>query len=379
MKNKNKNPNPNRETSLEVPSISEIFWNFFKLGLTGFGGPLALVSQMQIEFVQKKRWIEEKQFSQAFAMIKTLPGALAFSMATHIGQYARGFLGGLAAAMGLILPPFVMMIGLASLSKLHISHEGFYSVYHGLTITALFLIGLGIFNLIKSYLRDYQYYLGLLGSLILFYLNFPEPFVIVFMGILFCGIFFMKPNKLVMVFPAVDGLLLKSLAWTCFKSSAFVFGTGLAILPILQKEFTQVHEWVSFSDFQVAVTWGQVTPGPVLITATYLGFLVAGFTGGLVATASVFLANFLHMVTWFPYALSWMSKQKWIGFFIKGALSAVAISLFLSLWSLSQPFVAEIRNFILLAAIWALWLYKKPQAWILMITGGIIGLILGIK
>jgi chromate transporter len=152
------------------------------------------------------------------------------------------------------------------------------------------------------------------------------------------------------------------LFWICFKAGAFVFGTGIAITPILERDFVQSMHWITHGEFMDALAIGQITPGPVLLTTTFLGYKVAGLLGAITATTGVFLAGFIHMSTWFPMAVEKLATQKWIEDFLFGALAMVVgtilvtVIVLLSKWT-SSPILYLIVVFSLLES--AEFLIKK--------------------
>jgi chromate transporter len=177
------------------------------------------------------------------------------------------------------------------------------------------------------------------------------------------------------VAPLVAAVPLSQLFWICFKSGAVVFGTGLAIVPVLETDFVQNLNLISHEQFMHALAFGQMTPGPVLITVTFLGYKVSGLMGAIVTTFAVFLPSFIHMSTWFPKAVLWMARQKWISGLVFGATAAVIGSLiFLSLRLCQEN--TMFQNILVVISIIALWKAKVPS-WLLILLGGAAGLIGG--
>lgn len=323
----------------------KLFGYFLKLGVLGFGGPLALVSMMQKDLVEDRKWVTQAEFEQALALIKALPGALALSTATYLGRKKGGVLGGTLAALGLILPTFLIMIVLGEYYTQFRSATWFQSFFTGLQGGALALIAYSLYQLARPSLRLVSFWIiFVLGTFIFYFHLGPEPFWILFFG--FCMVlwkknFFLKNklNSFVLITPILSGggLALQSmdafeknqkLFWICFKAGALVFGSGLAMIPIFEKDFVQQLHWLSSDEFFDAVAFGQMTPGPVLMTTTWIGYRLNGLAGATAATVGVFLPSFFHMQTWFPVFMSRMSKMTWIQDFVKGAISFILAALF---------------------------------------------------
>jgi len=306
----------------------DLFKFFLLLGSTGFGGPLSLVQLMREHYVDRKQMISQQDFDQVFTMIKAMPGPIAFQMAVYLGRHFHGVVGGLLAGVGLIFPPFVMIIliglfyqSLAGVHSIQFALKGFlYSV------TAIILLSLR-----SMILGSYKNILFWLIIAISFFISWkallPEPLVIIGFGALVAlaqSSWIRSKNSFFSVaFLFVDWEKLFPLFKISLYAGTFVFGTGLAILPVLRTQFVDVHQWIPLEVFNDGVIFGQMTPGPVTITASFLGYSISGFVGALVATFGIFLMPFIHMVTWFPLAVKWLAKQNWIKPFLLGATAAV--------------------------------------------------------
>ncbi len=165
---------------------------------------------------------------------------------------------------------------------------------------------------------------------------------------------------------------LSSLAGVCLRAGAFVFGTGVAIVPILEHDFVQNLHWITHREFLEALALGQVTPGPVVITVTYIGYKVAGMAGAVVATVSIFLPSFVHMVTWFPRFVKRMARQRWIKDFLLGSNAAVACSIFLAVITLGQSMKLNKAEMLLAMGVFTLSLWGRVATWLLIPLGGLI-------
>ena len=152
------------------------------------------------------------------------------------------------------------------------------------------------------------------------------------------------------------------------KAGALSFGTGLAIIPLLQKDFVNQHHWITAQEFMDAVALGQLTPGPVSVTVTFVGYKVAGVWGALVATIAIFFPGVFHMITWFPRVLGWLKAQTWIKNFIRGAISAICAAILAALWNL----LPEVPRWSLLIPVllWALSFKYKIPSWALVLGSG---------
>lgn len=308
--------------------IFKLFRFFLLLGSTGFGGPLSLVQLMREHYVDKEKKISQNDFDQAFTMIKAMPGPIAFQMAVYLGKYLYGFWGGFWAGVGLIFPPFIMILILGVFYQSFAGVTWFQFVLKGFLYSVSAIILLSLKSMVLSFYKSVMFWLIITISFVISWKALlPEPFVIIGFGALVVlsqsSLLRSKSMFFSTAFFFVDWDKLMPLFKISLYAGTFVFGTGLAILPVLRTQFVDVHNWLPLQVFNDGVIFGQMTPGPVTITASFLGYRISGFAGATVATIGIFLMPFIHMVTWFPIAVKWLSKQLWIKPFLLGATGAV--------------------------------------------------------
>ena len=360
----------------------DVFLYFLKLGATGFGGPLALIAIMQKELIDERKWIPAEEFAQTIALIKAMPGALAFQTAVFLGRRRAGFLGGTLAAIGILFPSFCLMIILAKYYELAVHLGKFRSFFNGMQAASVVLMIQGLRALMSPYFSKIKFWFCfILGGILFYYQVLPEPILILGFGLIgfLMGRRWIHPAFFAMpleVLPSLSFDKLNELIWVCFKSGAVVFGSGLAIVPLLERDFVSRLGWLSTQQFLDALALGQVTPGPVLITVTFIGFRVAGWLGGIAATVAVFLPSFIHMQTWFPKMVGVLTQQKWINDFLIPSLGVICGVLLVTIFHLtdswnenSLPLLAVVLFCTLISI-----LFKIPS-WALIFLGGAISFI----
>lgn len=364
--------------------------SFLKLGALGFGGPLSLVALMHKEFVLQKKWMLEEEFNQAFTLIKAMPGTLAFQTGTYIGYRRGGFLGAICAGIGLILPAFLLMVLFAEFYYLSEQISAIRHFFEGMQIVAIVLIAQALINLIKPYFRHLHFWIIFCIAAILFYQKtLPEPVLIIGAAVLYCwwrdrrsknnlsavGIFTFASIGLQ---TAAASPVLWDLFWTCFKAGAFVFGTGIAIVPMLENTVVDQMGWLNHKEFLDALALGQITPGPVLITVTFIGYKVAGIFGAVLCTLGVFLAGFIHMVSWFPRMMKKLSQVRWIKDFVLAALAVVCGTILVTIFKLIQPWAETPKNYFVMIIFLGINLYyKRIPSWSLLLSGGALYFFIG--
>ncbi|CAN5425723.1 chromate transporter [soil metagenome] len=390
----------------QIPTLREVGLYFFRLGWTGFGGSLAVVAQMEKDLAG--RWLPASEFGEVFGAIKTLPGPLAFQMATYLG-YRRLFdkfehrglaaLGGLVAAVGYIFPSMIFILILARTrgdwTNLHVVRIFLI----GVQAAALGLIASSVVPLSTAgrapgeFQNAAKWLFAFFGFVVSLFRPEFEPF-----AILFCGVLALAPHRSRLLTPIVlpAAALIGVSLWSlhsdlfliCLRAGALIFGSGLAIVPLLGGEFVDRLQWITHTEFLEALSLSQLTPGPVLITATYIGTKVGGIWGGLTATFGMFLIPFIHMTTWFPRAFHRLRpSQQWRRFSF-GAVSAVIGAVVAGVIKLMEPVVLSAleieslrldRTFVTFV-VWTTlpilafyFVYKKKRpAWAVLLSGGVI-------
>ena len=358
----------------------EVFTYFFHLGCLGFGGPLAVISTIQDDLIEKRKWMDREDFNAVFALIKAMPGPVAFQTAVYMGRHRAGFWGGALAAFGLVFPAFFLMI-LFSLFFKSINHLTYTSsIMLGMQVSALGVILGSLKNLIKNYAKDFFFWILIIISGAINFLNpSSEALIILLFGIMI--IIFRKYQrrslniKISLVAPLFFlSNSLRDLFFVCFKAGALVFGTGLAIVPMLQHDVVVKYKWLTQSEFLNALAFGQMTPGPVVISATYIGHKIAGMPGAIVATLAIFSAAFFHMSTWFPLVVKYLRGKAWIPDFVFGAVAAVVGPIIISVIKMSLDIHFNYFLIIMAVIVFILTLINKIPLWILIPLGGILNM-----
>lgn len=353
-------------------SFFEVLSYFLKLGVLGFGGPLAVVGAIQKDLIHKKQWISENEFNAAFAMIKALPGPVAFMSAVFMGRHRAGILGGFAAAFGLVFPAFVLMILFAMGASFMKTHPTVTLVFTGMQVATLGIILASLKGLVGPHLKNFKFWFLVSLSAIIF-TYFPRAESLIILSFALVMVF---KDKISSSKPLQSLLIFSPLTWdiflTCFKSGALIFGTGLAIVPMLKSEVVDHFGWLSQNEFLDALAFGQLTPGPVVITVTYIGYKVQGLAGAIIATIAIFLASFIHMMTWFPIAFKKLREKKWVAQFTFGALSAVVGPIIVTTINLGRTIDVNIFYFLIAVAAFIASLKTKTPVWVIIPGSGLL-------
>lgn len=342
---------------------------FLYLGSTAFGGPLVLIELMRQQYVVKEKKITSAEYDQVFALVKAMPGPVAFQMAVFLGQRFFGFRGGFVAGFCLLLPAFILMLLAGLFYTTFVQIEAVNTVMRGLLYAASAVILFSLKNLILTNKKFFLFWAFLLISLPLFWFRaLPEPALIILFGLLAVAMSRLKPTTQLMSvsFFLIDIEKTVQVFKICAYAGAFVFGTGFALIPVLKTNLVDLHPLLTLKEFNDGVIFGQMTPGPITISTAFMGYQISGFVGALAATIAVFLFPFIHMVTWFPKAIGWLTRQSWIAAFIMGATSAVVAGIIMTVVQMNLESYVHTSFWVVFAAASAC-LFFKPKTSILAI------------
>ena len=288
-----------------VYSLRELIIYFLKLGAWGFGGPVALVGYMHRDLVVNKKWITEDDYKEGLALSQLAPGPLAAQLSIYIGYVHYSILGATLAGIAFVLPSFLMVIALGYAYVLYGGLPWMQAVFYGVGAAVIGIIAVGSYKLTVKSIGTNQLLWGIF--IILAITTFITEEEIIWM-ILLSGIvvWFVRsppqwlgsktnvllPIMIMQLQPNAESRLWE-IAWFFIKAGAFVFGSGLAIVPFLYGGVVKEYQWLTEQQFLDAVAVAMITPGPVVITVGFIGYLASGFWGAVVASLATFLPCYL--------------------------------------------------------------------------------------
>jgi chromate transporter len=313
---------------------------FLMLGSAGFGGPIALVGYMHRDLVEDRQWFTEGEFQQGMAVAQMMPGPLAAQLAMWFGYLHAGARGAVAISAPFVLPPFLIV---TAVGVVYAKYQGLglvHAVFLGVGPAVLAIIAIAAYKLSRATNKTDPVLWAIAGILcavtalagaeIAWAFLLAGAFGAVYYGgglPTRSGVAGVPPLGLLAAVKGWawtgSGVSLGSLGWFFFKAGAFTFGSGLAIVPFLQQGLVDEHGWLTQQQFVDAVAMGLISPGPVVIMATFAGYLAYGLVGAVVATACVFLPALLLVVLPGPLIRRHEDNPRLKGF-IKGATAAAA-------------------------------------------------------
>ena len=321
--------------AMETPRgrIRELVPYFLRLGLLGFGGPVALVGQMERELVAERSWLTREQMREAIAICQSLPGPLAIQVGIYISYLRGGFWGAWAGGWAFILPNFLIVAALGALYVQLGDLQPVTAIFYGVSPAVIALILHSCYRLAKLGMEDWLQW-AIAASCLLVTVILQAEVALLFIGAGIVGVVYYgnirrrpPPVTLALVAaqlgaaangPAGSPALLGKLLLFFLKAGSLTFGSGLVIVPFLEQGLVREYGWLDQRQFLIAVAIGMISPGPVVITATFVGYLVAGFWGSLVSTVGIFMPSFILVLIAAPLHRANVNVQG----FVKGAYGA---------------------------------------------------------
>lgn len=366
-------------------SLLDLVLYFIKLGATGFGGPIALVASMQKDLVEERNWFSQGAFKEGMALAQLAPGPLATQVAIYLGWFHSGILGATLVGILFVLPSFLMVVAIAILYIQYGSLPFIQKLFHGIGPAVIGIICIGAHKLAKRNLgRSWDLWTIAIINAVIVGVTKSEIIWVFLLSGLFLVVLRSKIGPKVGVYSFFPMFVLSGLngeaapstlvsIFTFFlRAGAFVFGSGLAIVPFLHAGVTVENHWLTEAQFLDAVAVAMITPGPVVITVAFIGFLVAGFVGASLAALGTFLPCYFFTIIPAPY-FSRISKTKHLKEFIGGITAAAIGAILGAAFILGRQSLANLPSVLIFALtlLGLLFIKKVPEpAWIL-IAGGI--------
>ena len=315
--------------------MRELVAYFLRLGLLGFGGPVALVGQMERELVADRKWLSKEEMREAIAICQSLPGPLAIQVGIYVAYLRCGFWGAWVGGWAFILPNFVIVAALGALYAYLGDLRPVTAIFYGVSPAVIALILHSCYRLAKLGMEDWIQWV-LAGVCLVVTVAVQAEVALLFIGagvigILYYGRFARRPPSAMLqiavapvaaqLAPAASGSTISKLLLFFLKAGSLTFGSGLVIVPFLEQGLVQQYGWLDERQFLIAVAVGMISPGPVVITATFVGYLVAGFWGSLVSTIGIFLPSFILVLVAAPLLAKYRDNPNVQGF-VKGAYAA---------------------------------------------------------
>jgi chromate transporter len=360
-------------------NVKELTKSLFKVGLFGFGGGLGMLALLRAECVVKKRFISDDDLGTAVAMGQMLPGPFVPNYCEYIGYHLFGLKGAIAAGAALILPSFLLMLVLSWFYLTYGTLPGVAQIFKGIGAMITAIVLWAAYEMGRVLIKDIRGIIVFFFALALFFLKFDPILTVILSGVLNIVMVqtkSFKPMLLTLPLFVFDSRKALELFGIFLKIGAVIFGGGYGAIPFIQNEVCNLRNWLTAKEFIDGVALGQMTPGPVAITATFVGFKVMGIPGAIIATLGIFLPSFLMLMILVRIYKKLSGNTYVIAFFsgIKAAVVAILLStgVYFALINWLQP-VYAILGILALVAL----LFKRVEPIFLILIGAIFSLIVG--
>ena len=370
-------------------SLWQLTLYFLRLGALGFGGPVALVGFMHRDLVEERHWISEADYKEGLALAQIAPGPLAAQLAIYLGFVHHRIVGATVAGLAFVLPSFLMVVGLGIA---YVSYGGLpwmQAVFYGVAAAVIGIMGIGAHKLSTKSIGKDRLLWAIFAVLAVVTIVTQSEIAWLFIaaGVLVWLVRckpklspktwgLLVPLDAAQVAPVMaDPGLLVQIGLFFAKAGTFVFGSGLAIVPFLYGGTVTEHHWLTDRQFVDAVAVAMITPGPVVITTGFIGYLVAGLQGAAMAAVATFLPCYLITIIAAPHFKRW-GKQSSVIAFVDGITAAAIGAIAGSVVVIAQRSISDIPTAVLaLAATALLWKYKKIPEPVLVLGAALLGLV----
>jgi chromate transporter len=365
-------------------SLARFAGYFLWLGTAGFGGPIALAGHMQRDLVEKRGWITKQDYVEGLALAQLAPGPLAAQLAIYLGYVRNGIVGATAVAVAFILPSFVMVLALSAAYVRYGGLPWMQAIFYGIGAAVIAIIARSAFKLTKLTLAADKLLWGIFVVLAVSTAWTSREIVWLF---LLAGVVVVlvkaRPKipdgastALVFGIPAISSASGLTEIFLYFaKAGMLVFGSGLAVVPFLYGGVVQQHHWLTEQQFVDAVAVAMITPGPVVITVAFIGYLIGGFSGATVAALGMFVPVYLVVVVLAPSYKRWALNPQ-INAFVQGVTAAATGAIAGAVIVLARRSIYDIPTLaIALISFAVLFRWKIPEP-VLIAGAAVAGLVL---
>lgn len=349
--------------------LRDLVFYFLKLGSTGFGGPIALMGYMQHDLVEKRKWFAREDYIHGVALAQLVPGPVAAQLGIYFGWLKGGILGATLVAIAFIGPPFLIVLGL---SFVYVAYEGLpwvHGVFYGMSAAVIAVIAQTAVKLatVSWEKKAGLWIIGLSMAAATLFLQKVSFFFFIAgggLGILFYGL--SRRPLLVLPLPLEIFLFFT-------KAALVVYGSGMAIIPFIYGDLVHGYQWLTDQQFMDAVSVGMITPGPLLITAGFIGYLVRGFPGAVAGAAGVFLPVYLFVILFAPLYRRLVQNRQ-VKAFVEGVTAAATGAIAGSVWTLGRGAIFDAWTGAIALIALILLLKTKIPVPLLIVAGGVAGI-----
>ncbi len=373
---------------LGEPTLGQLVRYFLRLGALGFGGPVALANHMRRDLAEGRGWLTETEYDQGLAIAAACPGPLAYQLGVYCGYVRHGIAGGLAVAAAFALPPFLLVVAAAALYTRFEASWPLRALFYGVGPVVVALILRACWNLGRRTLAKDRlaWAFFLIAGVVTVAVQRELTAIFVVAGLLGIRLFSGRPPSrgraasvvavpfVLGAAPAAPGITGRLFLFF-FRTGLLVFGSGLVIVPFLKTYVVDQYHWLGNRAFLDSVAIGMISPGPVVISATFVGYLLDGLRGAVAATVGIFAPAVLFTVVATPILLRHAANSHLKGF-IRGITVAVVGVLVGTTYLVGKTAIGDALTVAIAAgSLLALFVWKRLPEPVVVLAGALIGLI----
>ena len=381
----------------------QIFRYFLYLGIAGFGGPLAIIEHMRRDLVYEKKWITIDEFKSFFGFSQICPGPLAFQFALYFSYFKKGLWAAILAGIGLVLPSFIFVLLFSVFYKEFRDVNYVAWALYGISPVIIAIIFFSGYNLSRNVFHNdvFQYVLFFAAIAVSIFVKLHILLLIASFAVIALIYYVsnreMKKGKInsssmllfvggiVLVLKDFSGVILNffgnlnskllDIVYVFMKAGGLTYGSGFVIIGVLREDVVENFHWLTSKEFLDGIAFGQITPGPVVITSTFIGYMVSGFSGSLLATVSVFLPSFI-LVILVAQIINKIKDNFYLQSALKGANAAAIGAIITVAYYLADDAVIDYWTFGLFLLAGAVLFTTKLRPYYLIIFAAVAGIVL---
>jgi chromate transporter len=366
-------------------AIQEVVSLFLKLGITGFGGPAAHIAMMHDETVTRRKWLKDEEFLDLMGATNLIPGPNSTEMAIHLSYMRAGWRGLILGGVSFILPAVFIVIGLAYLYTKYDSYPQMGMLLYGIKPVIIAIVLQALWNLARKAIKYKLDLVLVIFVIFLFFLGVNEILLLLLGGIFIMaarnlkffnshpvGLFLLPFGLFKYLSVQFEKIDLSTLFFVFLKIGSILYGSGYVLLAFLRSDLVIRLGWLTDAQLLNAIAIGQVTPGPVFTTATFIGYILAGIPGAILATVGIFLPSFVLVAISNPF-IPKMRNSRLLSGLLDG-VNAVSIGLMAAVtWQLGRNALVDPITILLSALSLFLLIKTKINPTLLILGGGLIG------
>jgi len=351
---------------------------------------------MKYDLVLKRNWVQMEEFRNYFGYSQIAPGPLAFQVALYCGYFKKGFLGALLSGFALVMPSYIFVLGISIFYKNFYDLTYLHYALYGISPVIVAIIAKSGFNLSKTiFQKDIFLYLLFFASIVLMIMYKAPIIFLVIAGAVTAMLYYILKDKLIFrnrmngfaIIPIIAGILLflkfriievaGSILWQMtllfLKVGSLTYGSGFVIVGVLRQEVVDNLKWLSSKEFLDGIAIGQITPGPVVITSTFIGYMTSGFIGSVVATVCIFLPTFIFVML-LAQKIEKFKDNFYLKALIKGANATALGAIISTAFILSKDAIIDVNSFVLFITAIVILFFTKFRDIYLIIIAAIVGI-----